>query len=56
MEDISNTLGALKDLSDNLQNVYDSVMIMQQSTNEMLEEKLNEITPDQNSKNLYSLN
>ncbi|XP_003424059.2 putative leucine-rich repeat-containing protein DDB_G0290503 [Nasonia vitripennis] len=48
MEDISNTLGAQKDLSDNLQNVYDSVMIMQQNTNEMLEEKLNEITPDQN--------
>ncbi|OXU31483.1 hypothetical protein TSAR_017007 [Trichomalopsis sarcophagae] len=48
MEDISNTLEVQKDLSDNLQNVYDSVMLMQQNTNEMLEEKLNEITPDQN--------
>jgi hypothetical protein len=53
IEDIFNTLNIHENLSEQLMNTYDNVILTQQNRNTNLEENLNKITPDENRKNNY---
>lgn len=56
LEDISSTQNSHENLSEQLTNNYQSIIVMQQSDIELLEKERDKITPDEKRKNHFQLN